>query len=75
MYNIFDISDWNYENLNVSGSKEKRWYRFPDTNELVLFKLPVSLTSSTWKLEEFVTKLLKTRRDYMLREFANENLQ
>lgn len=44
-YPVIDISSWKYENISVSGSKEKRWYRSPDKDELALFKLPVSLTS------------------------------
>lgn len=44
-YPIIDISNWKYENINVSGSKEKRWYRSLDKNQLALFKLPVSMTS------------------------------
>lgn len=42
-----DISSWKYENINVSGSKEKRWYRSLDTNQLALFKLPISMTSDS----------------------------
>lgn len=45
-YPIVDITSWKYENINVSGSKEKRWYRSPDKNQLALFKLPVSMTSN-----------------------------
>ncbi|WP_407270374.1 HipA domain-containing protein [Radiobacillus sp. PE A8.2] len=46
-YSIVDISSWKYENINVSGSKEKRWYRSFDKKQLALFKLPVSLTSDS----------------------------
>ncbi|MED1784254.1 HipA domain-containing protein [Brevibacillus fortis] len=48
MSQIVDITGWTFEELNVSGSKEKRWYRFPNNNKLGLFKLPVSITSDTW---------------------------
>ncbi|MBY9081017.1 HipA domain-containing protein [Paenibacillus sp. CGMCC 1.18879] len=48
MFPIIDISSWQFEDLYVSGSKEKRWYRNPTDNKLHLFKLPVSLTSDTW---------------------------
>ncbi|MCM3389222.1 HipA domain-containing protein [Ureibacillus chungkukjangi] len=44
-YPIVNISGWKYENINVSGSKEKRWYRSFDKNQLALYKLPVSMTS------------------------------
>ncbi|WP_368222114.1 HipA domain-containing protein [Bacillus velezensis] len=46
-YSKVDISSWKYENINVSGSKEKRWYRSIDTNQLALFKLPISMTSDS----------------------------
>lgn len=46
-YSIVDITSWKYENINVSGSKEKRWYRSFDKNKLALFKLPVSMTSNS----------------------------
>ncbi|WP_145329057.1 HipA domain-containing protein [Paenibacillus xylanexedens] len=52
MNTILDISDWKSETLSVSGSKEKRWYRHPETNKLVLFKLPVSLTTGNNLIEE-----------------------
>ncbi|MGE6665898.1 HipA domain-containing protein [Paenibacillus xylanexedens] len=52
MYTILDISNWKSETLSVSGSKEKRWYRHPENNKLVLFKLPVSLTSGNKIIEE-----------------------
>lgn len=51
-YSIIDISNWNFENKNVSGSKEKRWYRSQKNNKLALFKLPISLTSDTWTVLE-----------------------
>lgn len=51
-YSIIDISKWDFENKNVSGSKEKRWYRSPQNNKLALFKLPISLTSDTWTILE-----------------------
>ena len=44
-YSIVNISGWPHENKNVSGSKEKRWYRSLESNQLALFKLPISLTS------------------------------
>ncbi|MFC5471940.1 phosphatidylinositol kinase [Cohnella suwonensis] len=47
MFPVIDISKWFYEDIFVSGSKEKRWYRTPEENQLRLFKLPVSLTSGT----------------------------
>jgi len=47
MYQIVDITGWHFEDIYVSGSKEKRWYRIPDSNQLVIFKLPVSITSDT----------------------------
>ncbi|ALX50141.1 hypothetical protein [Lentibacillus amyloliquefaciens] len=34
-------------NLNVSGSKEKRWYISKADGKLALFKLPISFTSET----------------------------
>ncbi|MBA2174833.1 HipA domain-containing protein [Halobacillus locisalis] len=46
-YPVVDISSWRYENINVSGSKEKRWYRSSTYDQLALFKLPVSLTSDS----------------------------
>lgn len=46
-YSIVDISSWKHENINVSGSKEKRWYRSLVNNQLALFKLPVSMTSES----------------------------
>ncbi|PGX79611.1 phosphatidylinositol kinase [Bacillus thuringiensis] len=46
-YSTVDISSWKYENINVSGSKEKRWYRSLDKNQLALFKLPISMTSDS----------------------------
>ncbi|WP_322924935.1 HIRAN domain-containing protein [Paenibacillus campi] len=49
MYPIIDISTWEHEDVSVSGSKEKRWYRNPCDHKLHLFKLPVSITSLTWK--------------------------
>lgn len=52
MFPVIDITGWEYEDVYVSGSKEKRWYRLPDTGKLVLFKLPVSLTSDTWQLTD-----------------------
>ncbi|WP_462410395.1 hypothetical protein [Neobacillus sp. Marseille-QA0830] len=39
---IIDISEWKFVNKNVSGSKEKRWYRSILNNQLALFKLPIS---------------------------------
>ncbi|WP_127582807.1 HipA domain-containing protein [Paenibacillus koleovorans] len=50
MIEVVDISGWSYENKEVSGSKEKRWYRHPHSNELVLFKLPISYTNENWTL-------------------------
>ncbi|CAM3536723.1 MULTISPECIES: HipA domain-containing protein [Saccharibacillus] len=50
MYPIIDISSWENEEIYVSGSKEKRWYRNPQTRKLHLFKLPVSLTNDNWKI-------------------------
>lgn len=50
MYPIINITRWNFEDVYVSGSKEKRWYRDPDTTKLHLFKLPISLTNSNWKI-------------------------
>lgn len=47
MFVINNITDWEYEELFVSGSKEKRWYR-SETGRLYLFKLPVSLTDDRW---------------------------
>ncbi|MWC26945.1 HipA domain-containing protein [Paenibacillus sp. MMS18-CY102] len=48
MYPLIDLSTWEIEEvLNASGSKEKRWYRKPQDNNLALFKLPISLTSSS----------------------------
>ncbi|MFB5761164.1 HipA domain-containing protein [Paenibacillus medicaginis] len=47
MYPIVNLSGWKYEDLMVSGSKEKRWYRMPGSNKLVLFKLPITLTSES----------------------------
>jgi hypothetical protein len=32
-YPVIDISSWKYENISVSGSKEKRWYCSPDKGE------------------------------------------
>lgn len=49
MHRIVDLYGWKYEDLTVSGSKEKRWYRIPESNKLVLFKLPITLTSETSK--------------------------
>lgn len=46
-YPIVDISEWKFMNLNVSGSKEKRWYESETTNKLALFKLPISFRSET----------------------------
>lgn len=46
-YSIVDITNWQYEDINVSGSKEKRWFRSPEKNQLVLFKLPISITSDS----------------------------
>lgn len=46
-YSIIDITSWDYENITVSGSKEKRWYRSKSNNKLALFKLPISLTSES----------------------------
>jgi hypothetical protein len=51
-YNVIDISKWRYENKDVSGSKEKRWYRSIDSNNLALFKLPISLTSNSGNKSE-----------------------
>lgn len=48
MYPIIDISDWSHMRYSVSGSKEKSWYQNPLTSQLSLFKIPISLTSSTW---------------------------
>ncbi|MGG4409240.1 HipA domain-containing protein [Niallia taxi] len=50
-YSIVDISRWKHENINVSGSKEKRWYRSLEENHLALFKLPVSMTSNSSQSE------------------------
>lgn len=50
MFEVVDITGWVYENKEVSGSKEKRWYRDPITNELVLFKLPISYSNDNWQL-------------------------
>ncbi len=50
MYSIIDISSWEHEEIYVSGSKEKRWYRNPQDRKLHLFKLPVSLTDDNWKI-------------------------
>jgi hypothetical protein len=47
MYSIINMNGWKYENWTASGSKEKRWYRIPQNNKLVLFKLPITLTSKT----------------------------
>lgn len=50
MYPIIDITLWEHADIYVSGSKEKRWYINPQTNQLHLFKLPVSLTDDNWKV-------------------------
>lgn len=52
-YPVIDISSWKYENMSVSGSKEKRWYRSPNESKLALFKLPVSLTSDNNLNEDY----------------------
>ncbi|MCL6663370.1 HipA domain-containing protein [Paenibacillus amylolyticus] len=51
MFSIVNINNWSYLDIHVSGSKEKRWYRDPMNNKLHLFKIPVSLTSSKWKIK------------------------
>jgi len=50
MYPIIDITLWEHADIYVSGSKEKRWYINSQTNQLHLFKLPVSLTDDNWKV-------------------------
>lgn len=50
-YSIIDITKWPHENINVSGSKEKRWYRSSEKSQLALFKLPISLTSESSTVE------------------------
>ncbi|MFH5182878.1 phosphatidylinositol kinase [Paenibacillus sp. TAB 01] len=50
MYEVVDITNWKTEKIRASGSKEKSWYRRPEDNKLFLFKLPVSLTSESWRV-------------------------